>query len=247
MVAGASEKINVITGYSTTTHCAGILNLTACTLESAIGEYQVSVSENKTTLIDPSGPRIVAIANNTAVSHRITKQSYGVHKSTLAASVSMASARVGCLMQVLSLNGTLQVAYLGYNKAVQWIIQDKTAVESHNGACETYRDPLSDVMASLNTAMVYNGAFAAKASRDDLRGNLDPDLLDSVNTTVIGQVIGQHNVFHSNYWWFFGAVVVELVCILTLIPTYWGWWRLGRGFSFSPLEIAQVSQRKRYL
>lgn len=34
--------------------------------------------------------------------------------------------------------------------------------------------------------------------------------------------------------------MVEVVCILFVAPTYWGWWKLGRDMSFSPLEIAKA-------
>lgn len=146
-------------------------------------------------------------------------------------------------MSIFRVDGTLEPAILGYNVAIQYVVQNQTMAGTQHGTCLSYRDPMSDVIATLNTAMMYTGAFAAKAPRDDLSKRLDAGLEDSINTTVIGHVTGEHNVFHSNYWWFLAAVVVEVVCISTLIPTYWGWWRLGRGFSFSPLEVAQVCGR----
>lgn len=39
---------------------------------------------------------------------------------------------------------------------------------------------------------------------------------------------------------YIAAAIVELVCILLVLPTYWGWWKLGRPVSFSPLELAKV-------
>lgn len=38
VVDGENEKINLITGYSTTKDCVGSFNYTICTLQSAVGE-----------------------------------------------------------------------------------------------------------------------------------------------------------------------------------------------------------------
>lgn len=61
-----------------------------------------------------------------------------------------------------------------------------------------------------------------------------------VNTTTTGYNYGTRSVFHTDYAFFAGAIIVQAVCIVLIAPTYWGWWRLGRSVSFSPLEIAKV-------
>lgn len=61
------EKINLVTGFSTSVRCAGSLSYTACTLEAAIGEYDVTISSDNTVTID-GPPRILATANNTKAS-----------------------------------------------------------------------------------------------------------------------------------------------------------------------------------
>ncbi len=71
---------------------------------------------------------------------------------------------------------------------------------------------------------------------------LEPGL--TINSTIIGQVQGQRNVFHTDFSYFIGAALLELVCIAFVLPTYWGFWRLGRAVSLSPLEIAKVSRKR---
>lgn len=61
-----------------------------------------------------------------------------------------------------------------------------------------------------------------------------------VNSTANGYQIGMRNTYSTDCWFFLGAAIVEIVCILFMAPTYWGWWRLRRHFSFSPLEIAKA-------
>ena len=91
VTVGETEKINLITGNSVSEDCVGSLQLQACTLEAAIGEYEVSIVDKKTTPVNPSNPTIIALANNTKVSHDSINQNYKNFRSTLAGAVAMAS------------------------------------------------------------------------------------------------------------------------------------------------------------
>lgn len=73
---------------------------------------------------------------------------------------------------------------------------------------------------------------------------MDPDLPIHYPTT--GYLKGDHNVFQTNYYYFLAAAIVELVCIAFVAPTYWGWWKIGRPVSFSPLEMAKVRGTSSY-
>lgn len=70
-------------------------------------------------------------------------------------------------------------------------------------------------------------------------GKIDPGW--KVNTTVTGHLAGPHEVYSTNLWYFFAAAVIECVSIIFILPTYLGFWKLGRHVTFSPLEIAKVS------
>ena len=88
------------------------------------------------------------------------------------------------------------------------------------------------------TAGAYAAQWAQYPVHDELVNAMDPDL--PVNRTVLGDVQGTHETFETNLKWFAAALAVELTCIALVLPTYWGWWKLGRPVSFSPLEIAKV-------
>ena len=47
-------------------------------------------------------------------------------------------------------------------------------------------------------------------------------------------------MLHADRCRFLAAALLELICIGLVLPTYVGWWKLGRSVSFSPLEIAKV-------
>lgn len=105
--------------------------------------------------------------------------------------------------------------------------------------CTSYQNPQPDVLADLNKMMVYAGLVASREDASYLADRLDPGL--HVNTTITGQLIGDHSVFLTQYKYFVAALLVEVICIALIIPTYYGFWMLGRPVSFSPLEMAKVS------
>jgi hypothetical protein len=60
--------------------------------------------------------------------------------------------------------------------------------------------------------------------------------LTSYNATLRRTNI--HYVTHTPYMW--GAFASMLVCVLLILPTYWGFWQLGRKVSLGPFEIAHA-------
>ena len=90
----------------------------------------------------------------------------------------------------------------------------------------------------MNELMFNIGAVAARENAAYLEQHLEPSL--SVNTTITGYLQGHHNVYRTDMRWFAAA---EALCIALILPTYVGFWRLGRPMSFSSLELAKVSFR----
>ena len=48
--------------------------------------------------------------------------------------------------------------------------------------------------------------------------------------------------YHTNYWYMLGACISTFICILCVLPVYWGYWQLGRDVSLGPFEIAHAFQ-----
>lgn len=95
-------------------------------------------------------------------------------------------------------------------------------------------------MASLNELLFRVGVnTAANYSETYLKERIDKD--KDIHYNVAGTVTSAVEVFHSDFSWFAGAASLELFCILVILLTFYGWWDLGRHFTFSPLEIAKVS------
>ena len=89
--------------------------------------------------------------------------------------------------------------------------------------------------------MVWSGVVSASQNASYttyLQSQMDPEA--NMQTTTTGFLQGEHSVYHTNFHLFVAAALVEIVCLAFIAPTYWGWWKLGRATSFSPLEIAKV-------
>ena len=227
---GSKEKLNLVTGYTTENDCVGNLNYTVCTLESAIAEYDVSIDDGKMTLDSPGTPTILALANNTGIDHKTHDGGY--HHSTMSIIALQIWDRWDSYAANYILHGEHRTFYVS---------QEPTFIFSRNveSECHTFDDPHETVIESINKLMVYIGAAVAKEDQSYLKNHMDSGL--SINSTVTGDVVGNHIVYHTDFKYFIAAALVELACILLVAPTYWGWWRLGRPGSFSPLEIAKVS------
>ena len=108
-----------------------------------------------------------------------------------------------------------------------------------NHCLAEFSDPRDDVMAKLNELMFRLGAhYAAVETQTQLEPYLDRGV--SISQNVTGVTIASVNVFKTDFAYFAGAAVIELFTIIVILFTFWGWWNLGRDFSFSPLEIGKV-------
>ena len=106
-------------------------------------------------------------------------------------------------------------------------------------ACSpSFSDPRDDVMAALNEVMFRTGVYTAQKYTEKHLRPLIEDLPISYNVT--GILLSPVNVFESNFSYFAGAATVQIFSILTILFTFYGWWRLGRDVSFSPVELAKV-------
>ena len=241
-VSGVREKINAILAYAPSTDCIGNITYIVCSLESAVGEYNITVEDNQITIDSAANPRIVGIANNSLVSR--TPGSNGYQASTLAAVVQAANLIWVSTVVTTKVNGSATVSGNGAH-ADLWF-QRGTYNEAE---CPAYRDPREEYMASLNRWMVsyrpifsawpirprnhslrpiprnadsiilqvYMGLAAAQGIANPRLDTLDAGL--QINATTTGHVTGARSVFDTHYAFFAGAAAVELICICLIAPT----------------------------
>jgi hypothetical protein len=133
------------------------------------------------------------------------------------------------------------------------------SLDSINYTC-TWSDPTDD-MISLAHELTLRAAIATSntlITTQRLGEDLEniPDLLTqgqpeilAPNLTLVNRTIDQEvevamtfneTVYEAQPQWLAGAFTVIVMACLSIIPTYWGWWRLGRPVSMSPLEVAKA-------
>ncbi len=143
ILLGDYEKINLVTGYSAVSDCEGNFTYTACTLVSAIGEYDV-ILDNEEYVHISGPPKIRQISNNTAITDRSPT---GFHYSTLGGIVLAMYEKwyTSCYLYDV-IDGGVDMQDSGV------ACQEFTA-PVHKGVCPSYLDPHKDVLNDLNELM----------------------------------------------------------------------------------------------
>lgn len=121
----------------------------------------------------------------------------------------------------------------------------------------TWSDPTDD-MISMAHELTLRAAIATTNTLVviDWMDLETPDLLTYAqpeigwpNLTLVNRTVHQdakvamffdETVYEIQPSWLAGAFLVIVMTSLSILPTYWGWWRLGRPVSMSPLEIAKA-------
>ena len=105
-----------------------------------------------------------------------------------------------------------------------------------------WKDPRPAAMAGINELMFRTGIYVANTYNTTyLLSQLDPGLSAHYNTT--GSNATPATAFGFAPVFFFAAASIEMVTIVLVASTFFGFWRLGRHVSFSPLEFAKVSSQ----
>lgn len=108
-------------------------------------------------------------------------------------------------------------------------------------SCPGWDDPSVDARIALNRLAVRFGAQAATHSASFLETHLDPGVVAGVNSSTNGIRTGKEVVFQTDYLFFMGAAILELICVLPITLTYWGWWKLGCVSAFNLQTVPRIS------
>lgn len=253
-INGTVEKLKLSTklsGDDVAKTCAGPVNQTDCILVSAIAAYDVIVTDRVITFAEPpSNPRIITRANNTAVTEEtiskfdLQKGSNWI-KTTLSGIANVFNYQFSTRAGLAPPTNPGGPVNLDVNSMSWYLFQQIANFEAWNkfeDCAPAWNDPRDKVMAAMNELMFRAGIYAAQIFNETyLQTLLDPGL--NVHYNVSGIPETPINVFKSNFHYFAGAAIVELLTILLIATTFNGWWRLGRHVSFSPLEVAKVCGR----
>lgn len=108
-----------------------------------------------------------------------------------------------------------------------------------------YVDPMTSIMVGLNTLtfIASDDIYNRKNWTDNYMNGTEADAYwdNSLSYVEATQMISEVH-YRTNYAWMFGALASTLVCIMLILPVYWGFWELGRKVSLNPIEIANAFQ-----
>lgn len=112
-------------------------------------------------------------------------------------------------------------------------IQSESTVT--DGSCSySYADPITSIILTTNT-LTRQISIAKK-----LYGVEPGTTLSNVQAKGIQFF---RDVYHStDYVYAIAGVVCTAICVLLVVPVYWGFWQLGRDVTMGPLEIAYAFQ-----
>jgi hypothetical protein len=229
-----SEIIQLTVGYvqPIKDSCNGTFVSTTCNITEAVVEYSVDIS-GKTVTLDKTSPRlnVVALADNQA-----------------------AGTLTGLQLMAQTLFGSNVTWQFEIGSEPTWTLVDLGVFPSQYlsgnaadpGSCLgnlTWVDPTDDILTAFNEIM-FRSALQAGV-HDTTTYNLESPngggnkTFSSAATVNSTQTVSR-NQFLTHFGYVAAAVIVMVVGILAVMPTFYGWWRLGRDVSLNPIETAKA-------
>lgn len=90
------------------------------------------------------------------------------------------------------------------------------------------------VVTSINQIMLLNTMKVGVTDPNGYDTSLGPLPATTFNATMYRDTVH----YSTNIYYMIGAVVSNFICVLCVLPSYWGFWQLGRKVALSPFEIA---------
>ncbi|QPC80215.1 hypothetical protein HYE68_010967 [Fusarium pseudograminearum] len=126
-------------------------------------------------------------------------------------------------------------AYMSFTGATGYDVRSKglpatqylTMAGPVPGCNDTWSNPMDDII-ELNRNLGFRASLQyAKYNKTD-----EQKVQYNSGTTTL--------VYTTDYHKMWIAVLISLIGIFSVLPTFWGWWELGRDVSLNPLEIANA-------
>jgi hypothetical protein len=211
--------------------CNGSFVSTTCNITEAVVEYSVEMSGQTVTLNNIS-PRlnVVALPNDQA-------------PGTLAGLYFMGQS---LFESNVTWQFAVQTSYTITNLDIfpsQYLVAGNASNPEFCLGNLTWADPTNDILTAFNEIMFRTAIQAAvnTTSTYNLQSpNGGANKTFSSATTVNGTQILSRNVFLTRFTYLIAAAVVMTVAILAVVPTFYGWWQLGRAVSLNPIETAKA-------
>jgi hypothetical protein len=118
---------------------------------------------------------------------------------------------------------------------------------NNNFLDNTYSSPMDELLSNIRDIMFRSSVAIAEHKVADYVWTNDTSQPDAQGSNVPSQAIthlGEYRIYHTAYktnTLILGiGVGLMAVAVLAIMPLFWGFWRLGRKVSMSPLEVAKA-------
>jgi hypothetical protein len=124
-----------------------------------------------------------------------------------------------------------------------WYIPYRDQLRERTSCNITIRDPTNWVLSQVNSILFRASVYNAMTSTQFNATLNDTIFLDDViakyhNATIASDTL----IYYSDYRFYIPAVLLVFICIMCVLPSYWGFWELGRKVTLGPMEIAGAFQ-----
>ncbi|KAE8444208.1 hypothetical protein EG329_000805 [Mollisiaceae sp. DMI_Dod_QoI] len=218
--------------------CGGTLNVRTCKLLSATLSYPITLKNSTLTLgnitsdariksFQPPGSNLVSIDGGSDFDRWTLGGLYLAASSLFQANATYSW--IGALGNIMTLPDTLSNQFLEVpvgNNSLYGL--GLPAVCSSN-----WTDPTTHILSALNQIAFRASINAAGFPFRNTTSAPAPQILTM-------QEVQSINVFRSVYRYLAASTVLTVVCIALVLPTFTGWWVLGRSFSLNPIETAKA-------
>jgi hypothetical protein len=240
-----NNQIGFDTMYKATAGIRGTIMRRSCTLSEATTHYRVEIKGRTVTLLSlPQMP--VRTLQKTQRLMENPESLFGDLSSTFGglwlALRSQYEVSATISFGVLETNSTNVSLYMREGNT--------TSIAAYD---VYWADPIDDMISMLQE-LTFRTTVSPKELTDFITGETrDPSGPDtsviSPNLTATNRTVEQQavvsmtfdeTVYAVRYSWLIGAIVLIVLACLAILPTYRGWWLLGRPVSVSPLEIAKA-------
>jgi hypothetical protein len=243
-----------------------VLATRLCTLTPALVEYRANVSQNIVTL-EPATSNVNWTSNSTDTNGTLAADkvlqllplldydknqsanpilSPGSHSTTGGLRLGLSTLfKSSITIQYDATNGGARTNILG--SFVASYAQFEKGTSNTDIDDNTFSSPMNQLMSNIRNIMFRSSVAIAQQNIPDYVLSTSGAAADQAGTNVpveaftrVGNAKVFETVYKTNKVNLGVGIGLMLLALLAILPLYWGFWRLGRNVSMSPLEIAKA-------
>ncbi|KAE8453901.1 hypothetical protein EG329_007677 [Mollisiaceae sp. DMI_Dod_QoI] len=234
------------TNNSNLSECSGTLTQRTCYLAPATLRYPITLTGDTLTIGDTVGnatiqsfqPSAAAASSNMSNTDVSSEYVYWTIAGLYLSATSLFSSNAtytngGAISTYLNLPDTLSNQFIITPKQNLSGLQGSYNLSVPHDCNQNWTDPTSHILTSLN-AIAFRVSLSAATF--PYRNTSKPPQAQVITMEQTSNI----NVYHSEYRFLIASTILATVCALLVLPSFLGWWDLGRRVSLSPVETAKA-------